>query len=169
METSDTFTETVNTFTEDNTYVTDKINDNKDLERVANALCAYADTQPLSKLVSRTKVLKSIKEMFIVYGCIRFIRSIKDDSLLGAFAYAIGSDWWTEGDVMAEVFVVTVNPRCYGIGRIAGKHMIKIAHQNNVKLIQSGSLLAGNHKLINNLYVKKLNFDKQFCCYYKTF
>lgn len=152
-----------------NTYVTTGEITGAELDVIQEALCKAGSKVALGAIVSPRAVKYSLFMMNRDGNFLHCVRALATDELVGAFAFCIGNDWWTEELVVSEIFIVDIPNASMrgGIGRIAGEYMVEAARINGARFLQAGSLLSSCTAMVDNLYMNKLSFDTKFSCYYK--
>lgn len=108
--------------------------------------------QPLAPFVSFDKIYQHIRiannsgylEVYAV-----------GDHIVGIIMYDFGSPWWADVYCLKEMSVYAIDPEFVGFGRIAIKRLEELAIENDCTLIETGSAICLDPKMVENLYMKK--------------
>jgi hypothetical protein len=77
------------------------------------------------------------------------------DRIIGVIMYDFGNLWWADEACLKEMIILTIDPDFVGFGRIALERLEELAVEHDCALIETGSAMHLDKKLIENMYVKK--------------
>lgn len=90
------------------------------------------------------------------------------ERIVGILMYDFGNLWWANGACLKELLVYAVDPNFVGFGRIALERLEELAVEHDCVLIETGSALALDRKLVENLYMKKGKYDLNYPTFVKV-
>jgi hypothetical protein len=123
------------------------------------------EDHPFKDLVNTRSPLGFVEQLYEAEGINLFV--LPSGNPVGAIGFSKVPLWWAKdgAHILVEEFVISLDDSYVGFGRIAVRRLEELARLHDCFAIMSGNLLGVVPKQIENLYMKKANFN----FHYKNF
>lgn len=112
-----------------------------------------SDNNPLGQFAHFPTIKANVKQMVENDEVVVF-ETQKDKKPVGVISARFERPWFVNGTCLCESFILCIDPKFYGFGRVATNWMKKAARSGGADFIYSSSDISKNSKMIENLAVK---------------